>query len=158
MIIFVSVKFPAGERIHSDGSLQDILRKGLLGKVGRVKGSRARGGGTGQAAVQGVPPGAWMAEPTERWNLRWAWSAGTAGGQPNPGSCSREEQEEMLHLSLLLPSGFCRCPSSKASSTGGLGVLPSQSPDVPFHSPNSCSHTTSESGLIWKRVFADVIS
>lgn len=58
MIIFVSVKFPAGERIHSDGSLQDILRKGLLGKVGRVKGSRARGGGTGQAAVQGVPPGA----------------------------------------------------------------------------------------------------
>lgn len=58
MIIFVSVKIPAGERIHSDGSLQGILRKGLLGKVGRVKGSSARGGGTGQATVRGVPRGA----------------------------------------------------------------------------------------------------
>lgn len=42
MIIFVSVKFPAEERIHSDGSLQDILRKGFLGKVDRVKGSSTR--------------------------------------------------------------------------------------------------------------------
>lgn len=149
MIIFVSVKFPAGERIHSDGSLQDILRKGLLGKVDRAQGSSARlilsllmgTPGKLQWGVSPLGPECW--KPPECWEVSGGLGqqnlqVGRNAASTEPGGCStRRSVRNALPASppapwfLPVPTSQPRQqPAQRQPARGAWVMLPGRSLDV----------------------------